>query len=75
MTDDFYWSLAKLLAKNEIGNTSFKYQLEMFNQCVRVGNVSLNNVTQYLGYKGTFKVCFLLSLSKLFTTSFIIFFV
>ena len=41
---------AKLLAKNEIRNTLFKYQMEMFNQRDHVGNVSLNNVAQCLGY-------------------------
>ena len=41
---------AKLLAKNEIRNTLFKYQMEMFNQRDYVGNVSLNNVGQYSGY-------------------------
>ena len=41
---------AKLLAKNEIRNTLFKYQMEVFNQRDHVGNVSLNNVAQCLGY-------------------------
>ena len=41
---------AKLLAKNEIKNTLFKYQMEMFNQYSHVGNVSLNNVAQCSGY-------------------------
>ena len=41
---------AKLLAKNEIRNTLFKYQMEVFNQRDHVGNVSLNNVGQCLGY-------------------------
>ena len=40
---------AKLLAKNEIRNTLFKYQMEVFNQRDHVGNVSLNNVAQCLG--------------------------
>ena len=40
----------KLLATNEIRNTLFKYQREMFNQRDYVGNVSLNNVTQCSGY-------------------------
>ena len=46
---------AKLLAKNEIRNTLFKYQMEMFNQRDHVGNVSLNNVAQCLGYKELLK--------------------
>ena len=41
---------AKLLAKNEIRNTLFKYQMEMFHQRDHVGNVSLNNVVQLSGY-------------------------
>ena len=41
---------AKLLAKNEIRNTLFKYQREMFNQRDHVGNVSLNNVAECSGY-------------------------
>ena len=40
----------KLLAKNEIRNTLFRYQMEMFNQHDQVGNVSLNNVGQWSGY-------------------------
>ena len=40
----------KLLANNEIKNTLFRYQMEMFNQRDHVGNVFLNNVAQYSGY-------------------------
>ena len=35
---------AKLLAKNEIRNTLFKYQMEMCNPGDHAGNASLNNV-------------------------------
>ena len=38
------------LAKNEVRNTLFKYQMEMFNQRDHVGNVSLNNVAKCFGY-------------------------
>ena len=41
---------AKLLANNEIRNTLFKYQIEIFNQRDHVGNVSLNNVVQCSSY-------------------------
>ena len=40
----------KLLAKNEIRNTLFKYQMEMFNKRDHVGNVSLNNMAHSSGY-------------------------
>ena len=40
----------KLLAKNGIRNTSFKYQMEMFNQRDHVGNVPLNSVVQCSRY-------------------------
>ena len=46
---------AKLLANNEIRNTLFKYQIEIFNQRDHVGNVSLNNVVQCSSYTGLLK--------------------
>ena len=41
---------AKLLAKNEIRNTLFEYQMEMSKQRDHIGNVSLNNVAQCSRY-------------------------
>ena len=39
----------KLLTKNKIRNTLFKYQMEIFNQHDLDGNVSLNNVAHSSG--------------------------
>ena len=40
----------KLLARNEIRNTLFKYQMDVFNQHDLVGNVLLGNVAQCSDY-------------------------